>query len=221
MIQVFKPCIGMEEVEAVKKVLLSGWLGLGPKTKEFEEKFSEFIGVKHVVGLNSCTSALEMALRLLGVEKGDEVIVPTITFVSSGHSVVYNQAKPVFADVDPDTLGISIEDTVRKITPKTKAIIAVHYGGRPVDIDKLKEAVNGIPIVEDVAHACGAKYKGKLCGSLGDIACFSFQAVKNLCMGDGGAISCNNLTRAHGTEQRAISLTGGNIMSMRWDIKTT
>ncbi len=189
MIQVFKPCIGDEEVNAVKDVLLSGWLGLGPKTAEFEKNFSEYIGCDYAVGLNSGTSALEMALRLLGVREGDEVIVPTITFVSTGHAVVYNKAVPVFADVDKDSLAISVEDVKKKITPKTKAIIAVHYGGRPVDIDALKAVAGGIPIVEDCAHACGSSYKGNKCGTLGDIGCFSFQAVKNLCMGDGGAIT--------------------------------
>jgi len=192
MIQVFKPCIGMEEVEAVKEVLLSGWLGLGPKTTEFEKKFSEYISVKQTVGLNSCTAALEMALKLLGVGSGDEVILPTMTFISTGHAVVYNRAKPVFADVECDTLGISAEDIARKITKKTKAIMVVHYGGRPVDIDAIKQVANGIPIIEDCAHACGAEYKGKKCGSLADIGCFSFQAVKNLCMGDGGAITCED-----------------------------
>jgi len=196
MIQVFKPCIGMEEVEAVKEVLLSGWLGLGPKTTEFEKNFSEYLGVKQAVGLNSCTAALEMALRLLGVGEGDEVILPTMTFISTGHAVVYNRAKPVFADVERNTLGISPEDISRKITKKTKAIIVVHYGGRPVDIDAVKKVAKGIPIVEDCAHACGAEYKGNKCGSLADIGCFSFQAVKNLCMGDGGAIIFNDETKA-------------------------
>ena len=115
MIQVFKPYYDHEEIEAVSEVIRSGWVGLGPKTAQFEKEFAEFCGVKHCVGLNSCTAALDMALRLLGVNHGHEVIVPTMTFVSTGHCVVYNLATPIFADIDEDTLNIDIEDVARKM----------------------------------------------------------------------------------------------------------
>jgi len=192
MIQVFKPYMGKEEIEAVTEVLKSGWLGLGPKTQEFEEKFSEYIGVKYSVGVNSCTSALDLALKLLDIRNGDEVIVPTMTFVSTAHAVAYNLAIPIFADVDYDSLNLQIEDVARKITKRTKAIIAVHYGGRPVDMDALKEVAQGIPIIEDCAHACGSEYNALKCGSIGNIGCFSFHAVKNLCTGDGGMLTLND-----------------------------
>ncbi len=196
MIPLFKPYMDDEEVDAVATVIRSGWIGLGPKTTEFERQFAQYIGVPHVVGLNSATAALDMAMRLLDIHHGDQVIVPTMTFVSTAHVVAYNLATPVFADVDPTTLNIDVEDVERKITPATRAIIPVHYGGRPVDIDALRHVAGNIPIIEDAAHACGSVYKGKKCGSLGDLACFSFQAVKNLATGDGGAIALNNKTLA-------------------------
>ena len=188
MIQLFKPYMDEEEIEAVAKVIRSGWIGLGPRTAEFEKQFAEFLGVPHAIGLSSCTAALDMAIRLLGIGHGDEVIAPTMTFVSTAHAVVYNLATPIFADVDPRTLNIDIDDVARKIGPRTRAIIAVHYGGRPVDIDLLRQVAGSIPIIEDASHACGSEYKGKKCGSLGDLACFSFHAVKNLATGDGGAL---------------------------------
>lgn len=193
MIRLFKPCIGKEELEALQESFESGWIGLGSKTAEFEKDFAEYIGVKYAVGVNSCTAALDLAMKLLGIRHGDEVIIPTMTFVSTAHAVIYNLATPIFADVDRETLSIDLDDVKRKITARTKAIIPVHYSGRPCDIDALKEiAGNKIAIIEDAAHACGAEYKGKKCGSLADIGCFSFHAVKNLAMGDGGALTLNN-----------------------------
>lgn len=217
MIQVFKPYIGDEEIEAVTEVLRSGWLGLGPKTAEFEKNFSEYIGVDYTVGVNSATSALDLSLKLLNIKNGDEVIVPTMTFVSTAHVVAYNLATPIFADCDLRTLGIDLEDVKRKITPKTKAIIPVHYGGRPVDMDRLKEVAGNIPIIEDCAHAAGSSYKGNKCGSLGDIGCFSFQAVKNLAMGDGGALTLNNKDIA----ERAKRLRWLGIDKGTWDRSET
>lgn len=213
MIQLFKPYMGEEEIQAVSEVLRSGWIGLGPKTAAFEKKFAEFIGVKHAIGVNSCTAALDLALKLMDISHGNEVIVPTITFVSTAHVVAYNLAYPIFADVDEKTLSIDIEDVKRKITGRTKAIIPVHYGGRPVDMDKLREAAGDIPIIEDCAHAAGAVYKGKKCGSLGEIGCFSFHAVKNLAMGDGGALTLNDTDKA----QRAKRLRWLGIDKGTWD----
>jgi perosamine synthetase len=192
VIQVFKPDMGDAEIAAVSQVLRSGWLGLGPKTAEFERQFSAYVDTRFAVGVNSGTSALDLALRLLSIAPNDEVIVPTFTFVSTAHVVAYNLATPVFADIDPETLNISLEDVAAKITPRTRAIIPVHYGGRPVDIDALRAIADGIPIVEDCAHACGSSLRGSKAGSLGDIGCFSFHAVKNLCMGDGGALTLDD-----------------------------
>lgn len=184
----FKPDMGDAEIAAVAEVLRSGWLGLGPKTAQFEREFAGYTGSAHAVGLNSCTAALDIALRLLDIGPGDEVIVPTMTFVSTAHAVAYNQATPVFADVDEDTLNISAADVAGKVGPNTKAIIVVHYGGRIADIDAIRQAAGDIPIIEDCAHACGSTLGGRKAGSLADMGCFSFQAVKNLSMGDGGAL---------------------------------
>lgn len=189
MINVFKPAMGEEEIEAVSAVLRSGWIGLGPKTAEFERQFAEFCGTLYAVGVNSATAALDLAMKLLGIRHGDEVLVPTMTFVSTAHVVAYNLAMPIFVDVDPHTLNLDLADAARKIGPRTKAIIPVHYAGRPVDMDELKKIAGPIPIVEDCAHAVGARYKGKPVGGLGAIGCFSFHAVKNLAMGDGGALT--------------------------------
>jgi perosamine synthetase len=182
--------MGEEEIAAFAEVVRSGWLGLGPRTAEFERRFAEFVEVEHCVGLSSATAALDLAMRLLHVGPNDEVIVPTMTFVSTAHAVAYNLAKPIFCDVDPVTLNLDLEDVRRKITPRTRAIIAVHYGGRPVDMDALREVAGpDIALVEDCAHATGARYKGRSVGGLGEIGCFSFQAVKNLATGDGGALT--------------------------------
>lgn len=213
MIQLFMPWYDEREAEAVAHVLASGWVGLGPKTAEFEKEFAQFSGVRYCIGLNSCTAALDMAMRLLGVGYGDEVIVPTITFVSTAHCVAYNLGTPIFADANERTLDLDIEDVSRKIGPRTKAIVAVHYGGRPVDIDALKEVAGTIPIIEDCAHATGASYKGRPVGSLGAMGCFSFHAVKNLAMGEGGALTLND----EGMAERAKRLRWLGIDKGTWE----
>lgn len=213
LIPVFKPCTGQEEADAVADVLKSGWIGLGPKTNEFEKAVGNYLDAPYVVGVNSCTAALDLATILVGIEPDDEVIVPTITFVSTAHAVCYRRARPVFADVEPDTLNISLEDVARKITPKTKAVIPVHYGGHPVDVRRLREIVGpDIAIIEDCAHAMGASYYGKKIGTEGNIACFSFHAVKNLAMGDGGAI----VVHREEDYQRAIKLRWLGIDKSTW-----
>jgi len=213
VIQLFKPYMDEQEIEAVAEVIRSGWIGLGPRTAEFEKAFAAFLGAPFAVGFNSGTAALDLAVRLLDINHGDEVIVPTMTFVSTAHAVAYNLATPIFADVDPDTLGIDVDDVARKITPRTRAIVAVHYGGRPVDMDRLRQAAGSVPLIEDAAHACGAEYKGRKAGTLGDLACFSFHAVKNLAMGDGGAL----VTRDQALMERAKRLRWLGIDRGTWD----
>lgn len=188
MIQVFTPEMGEEEIEAVAEVIRSKWIGLGPKTKELEERFNKYIGSYGAVAVNSCTAALDLAMRLLDVGPGDEVLVPSMTFVSTAHAVAYNGARPVFVDCD-STLGICLDDLKRKITSKTKAVIVVHYGGKPVDVHRVRGIVGDIPVVEDCAHAAGSSLRGEMCGSMGDVNCFSFHAVKNLAAGDGGMVT--------------------------------
>lgn len=194
MIPVFRPSVGEEELEAIREVLESGWLGLGPKTALFEERFKEYVGIEYAVGLNSCTAALHLALKVLGIGEGDEVLVPPMTFVSTIHAILYNEATPVFVDVEEETLIMSIDDIERKISPKTRVILPVDYAGHPVDLDPILKIAKdkGIYVIEDAAHACGAKYKGRKVGSISDLTCFSFHAVKNLTTGEGGMITTSN-----------------------------
>lgn len=195
MIPVFKPKMNKEIIlSELEKIFDSGWIGLGPKTAEFEEKFAEYIGVKYAVGVNSCTAALHLACHVLGIGKGDEVIVPSMTFVSTALAPLYCGATPVFADIEEDTLCIDPEDIERKITPRTKAIIVVHYGGHACRMAEIfgMAVIRGIKVIEDVAHGCGGRYKPSILGSMGVMGCFSFHAVKNLPIGDGGMITTND-----------------------------
>jgi perosamine synthetase len=193
LIPVLQPSLGQEEVDAVADVLRSGWLGLGPRTELFEQQFASFADSRFAVALNSGTAALHLALDVLRIGHGDEVIVPSITFISTVHAVSYVGATPVFADIERDSMNICVEDIERKITRRTKAVIVVHLAGHPCDMDAIHELAKakGIKVIEDAAHACGAEYKGKQIGSISDLTCFSFHAVKNLTTGEGGAITCN------------------------------
>lgn len=191
LIPVFRPYYNNEEIKAVTEVLKSGWIGLGPKTEEFEKLFAQYLGVPYAIALNSATAALHLSVIAAGIKEGDEVIVPSLTFVSTAHVIRYLNAKPVFADVEEDTLCISPEDVEKRITKKTKAIIPVHYGGHPCDMDKLQKIAEKykLTIIEDAAHACGSSYKNKKIGTISPFTCFSFHAVKNLATGDGGMIT--------------------------------
>ena len=189
LIPVFRPTVDDAEIRAVTEVLKSGWWGLGPKTREFEVAFANYLGTAHAVGLNSCSAALHLGLKVLNVE-GGEVITTPMTFVSTNHAILYNNAVPVFADIEPDTLNIDPADVERLITNRTKAIVVVHFGGHSVDLDRISELAreHGIPVLEDAAHACGSEYKGQSIGTCSEITCFSFHAVKNLAMGEGGQL---------------------------------
>ncbi len=193
MIPVFKPSYGKDEINAVSKVLLSGWAGLGPRTEEFEKEFAKYIGVKYAIALNSCTAALHLAMKVMDIEKG-EVITTPITFVSTNHAIFYNGARPVFCDVEEDTLNIDVNLIETLITDRTKAVITVHYGGHSCDMKKINVFAkkHDLKVIEDCAHAAGGTYKGKKLGSIGDIGCFSFHAVKNLATGEGGMITTND-----------------------------
>ncbi len=193
MIPVFRPYTDGKEIEYLKEVIDSGWWGLGPKTKAFEERFAKYIGTKYAIGLNSATAALDLAFKCIGIE-GKEVISTSMTFVSTNHAILYNKGIPVFCDIEPDTLNIDPAKIEELITDKTKAIIVVHFGGRACDMDKIMAIAekHNLRVVEDCAHACGGEYKGKKLGSIGDYGCFSFQAVKNLATGDGGMVTTNN-----------------------------
>ncbi len=193
MIPVFKPSYDEEELEALKEPFSTGWIGLGPKTKEFEDRFAQYIGVEHAVAVNSATAALHLSLKIADVE-GGEVITTPMTFVSTNIAILYNNAIPVFADIEPDTLNISVNEIEKKINGRTKAVLVMHYGGHACDMDPIIELTrcHKLELIEDAAHACGGEYKGDKLGSIGDIGCFSFHAVKNLATGDGGMITVHN-----------------------------
>ena len=185
------PLIAEDEIQEVVESLKSGWITTGPKAKEFEKRVCEYTGAKYAVATSSCTSALFLALKALGVNEGNEVIVPTFTFASTAHVVVHCGAIPLFIDCDFDTFQIDTSKIEEKITPRTKAIIPVHYGGNPVEMKevlKLSKKYN-LKVIEDSAHAIGSEYKGKKIGSLeSNATCFSFYATKNLTTAEGGMI---------------------------------
>lgn len=193
MIPVFRPYTDGKEIEYLMKVIDSGWWGMGPKTKEFEEKFAEFVGCKYGIGLNSATAALDLAFRCIDI-KDREVITTSMTFVSTNHAILYNKGIPVFCDIDPKTLNIDANKIEEMITDKTKAISVVHYGGRACDMDKIIDIAKrySLKVVEDCAHSTGGKYKDRMLGSIGDYGCFSFHPVKNLATGDGGMLTTDN-----------------------------
>jgi perosamine synthetase len=145
------------------------------------------------VGFNSATAALHLGLKVLYME-GGEVITTPMTFMSTNHAILYNNAIPVFCEIEPDTLNIDVRDVARKISPRAKAIVVVHYGGHPCEMDEIHPLAreHNVPMLEDAAHACGSEYRGRKVGALSDITCFSFHALKNLAMGEGGAITTNN-----------------------------
>ncbi|WP_434813985.1 DegT/DnrJ/EryC1/StrS family aminotransferase [Bacillus halotolerans] len=179
-----------EELETVAETIKSGWISKGPKVIEFEKKLGEYLGAEHVISCNSGTAALHMALLALGVGEGDEVIVPSFTFCSSVNVILHVGATPVFADICEDDLCIDPEDVRQKLSPHTKAVIAVHFAGYPANLDELSSICqeNGLYLIEDAAHALGTRYNGKMIGTHGDAVCFSFYATKNITTGEGGAL---------------------------------
>ena len=186
----FVPDIGEAEIAAVVEVLRSGWLTTGAKTKEFERQFAERIGVKHAVAVNSATAALHLALEAIDIRSGDEVIVPTMTFASTAEVVAYLGAKPVLVDCLEDTLCVDPAAVAAAITPRTKAIMPVHYAGQACDMEPMLATArrHGIKVVEDAAHALPAAYRGRTIGTLGDVTCFSFYANKTITTGEGGML---------------------------------
>jgi dTDP-4-amino-4,6-dideoxygalactose transaminase len=182
------PWLGSEEERALLDALRSGWITTGPKTKEFEQRIARYVGVRYGVGTFSCTDAMQLALRVCGLQEGDEVITTPYTFASTGHVVCYHRAKPVFVDVEADTFNIDPQKIEEAITSRTRAILPVHFAGHPCDMDRIMEVAERykLHVVEDAAHAIGAEYNGRKIGSIGDITCFSFYATKNLTTAEGG-----------------------------------
>ena len=194
MIPVQRPYLGKEELEAVHKVFNTRWLGFGSTTKEFEEKLCRFLGARYIVAVNTGTSALHIALAALDLQPGDEVIVPSLTFVASVQAILAAGARPVFCDVYADTLNMDTRDALRRVTQHTRVIMPVHYGGLACEMDDLLPFARErkIWIVEDAAHAFGSNYKGRKVGTLGDVTCFSFDPIKNITCGEGGAVATDN-----------------------------
>jgi perosamine synthetase len=195
MIPVCEPTLKGNELKYVTEAVKSGWISSGGKfIKQFEDNFSEYCDVKYGISCSSGTSALHLALKAMGIGKGDEVITPTFTMIASCNAIMYADAKPVLVDSELGTWNIDTNKIEEKITNKTKAIMVVHTYGHPVDMDKVKKIASkhGIPIIEDSAEAHGAEYKSRKAGSLGDIACFSFYANKIISSGEGGMVVTNN-----------------------------
>jgi len=176
----------------LRDVLLSGWIGEGPQVRLFERELADWFLTPHVLAVNSGTSALHLALRLAGAGPGDEVISTPMTCVATNTAIVALGASIVWADVDPWTGNISPDDVARKITARTRAVMAVHWGGVPCDLAGLSRAAGSLPIIEDAALAFGASWNGQRIGSISDFTCFSFQATKHLTTVDGGALTCRS-----------------------------
>jgi len=187
------PLIGNKEINSVTKCLKSGWIGTGPKAQEFEKKFSKYQKSKNSIAVNSCSAALHLSLKSLNLKKGDEVITSALTFCSTVNSIILSGAKPVLADVNFETQNIDPKEIVKKINKNTKAVIIVHFAGRPCNMYEIIKIVKKykLILIEDCAHAIESEYNGKHCGTFGAYGCFSFYATKNLVTGEGGMITTN------------------------------
>ncbi len=208
--------IGEEEQQAIAEVLATRWLSMGPRTEAFEQHFAAFLGVPYAVAVSSGTAALHLALLALRIGPGDEVIVPAMTFVASVNAILYVGARPVFADITSlQDFSIAPQAIQRALTPATKAVIVVHYGGYPADMAAIKAAIGGraIALVEDVAHAPGAQVDGQKLGTIGDVGCFSFFANKNLTTGEGGML----VTSRPEIYERARRLRSHGMTTLTWD----
>ena len=208
-IPLFKLNFDEAEEEAVLETIRSKWISIGPKCEEFEALFAEMLSVKHAVSLTNCTDALHLALKVLDVGEGDEVICPSLTFVASVNSIRYVGATPVFCDVkSAEHINIDVEEIKKLITPKTKAIVVVHMAGFPCEMDEIMALAkeHDLKIIEDACHGPLSEYKGEKLGTIGDVGCFSFFSNKNISTGEGGMIVTNNselnkklrLMRSHG-----------------------
>jgi dTDP-4-amino-4,6-dideoxygalactose transaminase len=188
------PDLDESELDQIKQVLDSGWITTGPRTRQFEAEFAQYVGAKHAIAVNSCTAAMHLALEAIGLRADDEVITTPYTFAATAEVVRYFGARPVFVDVDPLTLNIRPDLIERAITPRTRAIMPVHIAGLPADMDEITEVArrHDLPVIEDAAHAFPTLYKGRIVGSLSDFTCFSFYATKTITTAEGGMVCTDN-----------------------------
>lgn len=208
MIPIAKPYLTETEAKAAHDTILTGWITQGPKVAEFERDFAAYTGARYAVALSNCTTALHLAMIVAGVQAGDEVICPSMSYIATANSIKYVGAKPVFAEVDPRTYNLDVTDAERKITPRTKAILIVHQIGMPADIDAFTALASkyNLKLIEDAACAAGSSYKGKKIGSHSELVCFSLHPRKVITTGDGGFVTTNRedyynrmkLLRQHG-----------------------
>ena len=191
VIPIAKPFLGEEEAKAAHDAVLSGWVTQGPRVRELEEKFAQYVGAPHAVAVSNCTTALQLALVVAGIGAGDEVLCPSLSYIATANAIVHAGATPVFAEVEPTTLNLDALDCARRITPRTKAILLVHQLGLPAEIDAFAALARerGLALIEDAACAVGSSYKGRKIGSHSRLVCFSFHPRKVLTTGDGGMIA--------------------------------
>lgn len=188
------PNIGQEEIDEVVDCLKSGWLSTGPRVAKFEEAFGRYVGVKHALAVNSCTAGLHLSLLAAGVGAGDEVITTPLTFAATANAIVHVGARPVFVDVREEDMNLDVSQVEAAITPKTKAIMPVHFAGRPCDMDEILRLADkhDLYVISDAAHAVEAKYEGAHVGAFRHLAAFSFYVTKNLMTGEGGMVTTDN-----------------------------
>jgi dTDP-4-amino-4,6-dideoxygalactose transaminase len=202
--------------DAALETLRSGWWSMGPRVAEFEQAFREYVGVRHALAVANGTAALHLALAAIGCGPGDEVVVPSLTFVAAANTVRHAGAEPVFCDVAAlDDLNSSVADVEAVLSPATKAIVVLHYGGHPCDVEAILELARerGVAVVEDAAHAPGATLRGRACGTMGDVGCFSFFSNKNLAVGEGGMV----VTDDDHIAQRIQLLRSHGMTTLTWD----
>ncbi len=218
-----------DEINEVVDTLKSGWFTTGPKTHQFEEEFKKYIGCKHALGLNSCTAGLHLSLVAMEIPEGSEVITTPMTFPATANVAVHERLRPVFVDIEPGTLNIDADRIEEKITPKTRAIVPVHFAGHACDMDAIEEIArkNNLVIIEDAAHALESSYKQKKIGNLGNLTSFSFYANKNITTGEGGMLTTNDdvladkirVMRLHGLSKDAWNRFGKSGYS-HWELHT-
>jgi aminotransferase len=205
MINVFQPELREEELAAVRRVFESNWVGKGKMTEQFEAGFAAYLGVERALlrSTTCCTEGMFQAMALLGVGAGDEVILPTVSFVGAANAVAACGARPVFCDVDPRTLNATAATIEAKLTTRTKAVLLLHYGGLPCDMDEVCGLLRrrGVALVEDSACSVASRYRGRACGTLGDVGTWSFDAMKILVTGDGGMMYCRDADLARRAEE--------------------